>query len=540
MGKANGMKEQMKRNKYLIYALFLVLSLCLCACVADFAKKEEERTEQAESGKKKKKEKKKGKEKRKDKKREDQGNKGTGKGSEKEGKDEESFPEEKESAESKEEEPREILPPNSSQNEGNTMGNLLSYARMVRSGDVLYFRNPFDNERLYSLDASGRLELLMDQNFVKDMHVLGGCIYFANTSPGDVSGLVFEDRNLYCFDTAGGALKKLTNLHFQGEGAWLSFDAVCRNKAYFSYYDGSRPGYVIASVSLDTRKQEELAFIEADQTAGNPCLNIVENSLYYLDKSGLKCLDLNAKSTVLAVPGLRCENYLIYDGYMYYTSSEEGSGRASLHRAALSGEEDVILYGGGGAKDWVSSIQPNIYKNRLYFLAKSADERRGELYACALDGSGLEQISGRANWFNILDDRIYYRFTDYHDMEISRREPIYYVDLNRRNPAAKERGKKNTDSPEYEAHALFDSSVFNKDWVVMGNAWYCYDKNGNFLRNAWNETDGLWRYLGPDGRMMTDAWVEGKYYVGSDGVMMTDAWIEGRYYVGKDGVWVPR
>ncbi|MDO4789243.1 MAG: hypothetical protein Q4A19_08815 [Johnsonella sp.] len=40
--------------------------------------------------------------------------------------------------------------------------------------------------------------------------------------------------------------------------------------------------------------------------------------------------------------------------------------------------------------------------------------------------------------------------------------------------------------------------------------------------------------------MMSDVWIEGKYYVGSDGVMLTDTWIEGRYYVGKDGVWVPR
>ena len=122
-------------------------------------------------------------------------------------------------------------------------------------------------------------------------------------------------------------------------------------------------------------------------------------------------------------------------------------------------------------------------------------------------------------------------------------------------------------------------------WVKSGNAWYLYNQNGTLVRNAW--AGNYW--LGADGRMATNAWVDGgRYYVGSngawvkgaqnqtaantieqgwtkegnawyfynrgkvvanawignywlgaDGRMATNAWVDGgRYYVGSDGAWV--
>ena len=54
-------------------------------------------------------------------------------------------------------------------------------------------------------------------------------------------------------------------------------------------------------------------------------------------------------------------------------------------------------------------------------------------------------------------------------------------------------------------------------WVKSGNTWYFYNKNGTLARNAW----------------------AGNYWLGADGKMVTNAWVDnGRYYVGKDGAWV--
>ena len=122
-------------------------------------------------------------------------------------------------------------------------------------------------------------------------------------------------------------------------------------------------------------------------------------------------------------------------------------------------------------------------------------------------------------------------------------------------------------------------------WVKSGNAWYLYNQNGTLVRNTW--AGNYW--LGADGRMATNAWVDGgryyvesngawvkgaqnqaatntinqgwtkvgnawyfynhgkvvanawigNYWLGADGKMAINAWVDGgRYYVGTDGSWV--
>ena len=54
-------------------------------------------------------------------------------------------------------------------------------------------------------------------------------------------------------------------------------------------------------------------------------------------------------------------------------------------------------------------------------------------------------------------------------------------------------------------------------WVQSGSSWYFYNNQGNGVRNAW----------------------QGNYWLGADGKMMTDAWVDNdRYYVGSNGAWV--
>ena len=132
------------------------------------------------------------------------------------------------------------------------------------------------------------------------------------------------------------------------------------------------------------------------------------------------------------------------------------------------------------------------------------------------------------------------------------------------------------------------AAVQKQGWVQNGGSWYFYNQNGTLARNAWS--GNYW--LGADGKMVTNAWVDnGRYYVGADGAwvkgaekpaapkpvvaqkqgwvqsggawyfynqgqivrnawvgsywlgadgkMATSAWVDnGRYYVGENGVWV--
>ena len=62
-----------------------------------------------------------------------------------------------------------------------------------------------------------------------------------------------------------------------------------------------------------------------------------------------------------------------------------------------------------------------------------------------------------------------------------------------------------------------NDALVAQGWVKSGNTWYFYNQNGTLARNVW----------------------AGNYWLGADGKMVTNAWVDnGRYYVGKDGAWV--
>ena len=115
-------------------------------------------------------------------------------------------------------------------------------------------------------------------------------------------------------------------------------------------------------------------------------------------------------------------------------------------------------------------------------------------------------------------------------------------------------------------------------WIQSGSTWYHYNSQGQMEKNKW--VGNYW--LGSDGRMATNSWVDnnkyyvgadgfwvkdaqrpgwaqksgswyhydnkgnltknawvGDYWLGSDGRMATNSWVDnGRYYVGPSGAWV--
>ena len=63
-------------------------------------------------------------------------------------------------------------------------------------------------------------------------------------------------------------------------------------------------------------------------------------------------------------------------------------------------------------------------------------------------------------------------------------------------------------------------AVKKTGWTQTSDTWYLYDNQGNLVKNAWS--GNYW--LGSDGKMVTNSWVDGgKYYVGSDGKWVKDA-----------------
>ena len=298
---------------------------------------------------------------------------------------------------------------NTAVNDGNLVGNMVCYGRMVNNGDVYYFRNPKDQERIYSVDMSGNVSRISGDIFMKDMHILNGNIYYANTTTGDQKDTNFTDRNLYRYSISTGENTRLTDLGFgTGDDSWLSFESLVDNYCYFSYSNGQDGIYHICRVNTDGQDFTELFTIPAGQNVGNPNVSVVDKRyVYFLTKDGFNYYDMETKQNTVAIPGFDCQNYIIYDGTLYYTEEDP-----YLRSSDLAGGNQKIVYDGSGLGFAADSVQFNIYENTLYVLEKSNAQKMGSLKKMNIDGSNVVDIAEDINWFNIVNGNVFLRYWD--------------------------------------------------------------------------------------------------------------------------------
>ena len=294
-------------------------------------------------------------------------------------------------------------------NDGNLVGNMVCYGRMVNNGDSYYFRNPKDQERIYSVDMSGNVRRISGDIFMKDMHILNGNIYYANTTMGDQEDINFTDHNLYRYSINTGENTKLTNLDFGvGDDSWLSFESLVDNYCYFSYSNGQDGIYHICRVDISGLNFSELFTIPSGQNVGNPNVSVVDKRyVYFLTKEGFNCYDMESKQNTVVIPGFDCQNYIIYNGTLYYTETDP-----YLRSSDLKGENQKIVYDGSGLGFEADSVQFNIYENTLYVLEKSYGQRMGSLKKMDIDGSNVVDIAEDINWFNIVNGNVFLRYWD--------------------------------------------------------------------------------------------------------------------------------
>ena len=298
---------------------------------------------------------------------------------------------------------------NTAVNDGNLVGNMVCYGRMVNNKDEYYFRNPKDQERIYSVDMAGNVKKISGDIFMKDMHMLDGVIYYANTTVGDQKDNNFTDRNLYKYSTYTGENTKLTDLGFgTGDDSWLSFESLVDNYCYFSYSNGVDGIYHIVRVKTDGSDLTELFTIPAGQNVGNPNVSVVDRKyVYFLSKDGLNCYDIESKQNKIAIPNFDCQNYFIYDGTIYYTEEDP-----YLRSCDLSGGNQRTVYDGSKLGFNVDSVQFNIYENTLYVLEKSYEQKMGSLKKMNIDGSNVVDIAEDIKWFNIVNGNVFLRYWD--------------------------------------------------------------------------------------------------------------------------------
>ena len=375
---------------------------------------------------------------------------------------------------------------NTAVNDGNLVGNMVCYGRMVNNKDEYYFRNPKDQERIYSVDMAGNVKKISGDIFMKDMHMLDGVIYYANTTVGDQKDNNFTDRNLYKYSTYTGENTKLTDLGFgTGDDSWLSFESLVDNYCYFSYSNGADGIYHIARVKTDGSDLTELFTIPAGQNVGNPNVSVVDRKyVYFLSKDGLNCYDMESKQNKIAIPNFDCQNYFIYDGTIYYTEEDP-----YLRSCDLSGGNQRTVYDGSKLGFNVDSIQFNIYNNTLYVLIKSYDQHMGSLKRMNLDGSNVADIAEDIKWFNIVNGNVFLRYwdgkskpdTELYTYNIAANTPIgqlvnFDAAMNNAKPQVSTQGMQKVGTEK-------DDNYYMKKYAPVINEWKQVISSGSLLDN---------------------------------------------------------
>ena len=139
----------------------------------------------------------------------------------------------------------------------------------------------------------------------------------------------------------------------------------------------------------------------------------------------------------------------------------------------------------------------------------------------------------------------------------------YYVgadgswDKNAKKPEEKKQGWKKEGNSWYYYHegqmvknAWLGSYWLGSDGKMATNAWvdndryyvgangvWEKDKKKEEKKQGWKKENNVWYYYNEDGSLARNKWA-GNYWLGADGKMVTNAWVDnGRYYVGSNGAW---
>ena len=73
--------------------------------------------------------------------------------------------------------------------------------------------------------------------------------------------------------------------------------------------------------------------------------------------------------------------------------------------------------------------------------------------------------------------------------------------------------------------SAFCAQAADIGWVTEDGTWRYKDASGNYVTNTWKTSGGSSFYLGSDGKMTVNQWIDDEYYVNDSGAMVKNSWI---------------
>lgn len=255
---------------------------------------------------------------------------------------------------------------------GNTSGNLMNKGMFAEHNGKIYFSNPYDGDKLYSMNSDCTNIKKLSDDSVSYINVTDNYVFYVrNNFDKDNAGMIFRGQ-LY------GVIRSKLN----GKNAKaltvdvISTMALIGNRVYYGSYDNGK-----IQTMYTTIDKKETAAIKNTQL---PLYSIDDNKLYYSGTDGehnihsynlatgftdtllegntylasvnddiLYYLDMAnnyALTTYDMITGVttvlyddRCINYNIYDDVIFFQTEDDSN---ALHRMNTDGTNDTIIASG--------------------------------------------------------------------------------------------------------------------------------------------------------------------------------------------------
>lgn len=284
---------------------------------------------------------------------------------------------------------------------GNTPGNLYNEGLYCEYDGTVYFANPSDSDKLYSMDADGGNLKKLSDDIVSFLNADEHYIYYVRNNPGssgDFSYLNINTNSLCRIDRNG---RKDSVLILDSDPCLYA--SLVGDYIYYLHY-GESSGTTLYKVKIDGSDQQQVA----DQPYFT--CSALGQYLYYngVNREHYIWRRNTADDSTGMIYGGNCWMPTVADETTAYFMDCDNN--YAVAKVDLSTGEKTIL-----CKDRVDWY--NVFGNYIYF--QRSDKENPALCRMRTDGSEYEELV-RGNHMNINATSTYVYFRDFHSIQTYR------------------------------------------------------------------------------------------------------------------------
>ena len=261
---------------------------------------------------------------------------------------------------------------------GNTAGNLNNGGTFCEDNGILYFSNPYDGNKLYSMNSDCTNAKKLVDDYVASINVHGNFIYYVkNNTIGSAANVALSN-----------GLTGVFRCNLDGKNVVSLYDnyskiiSLCGNYIYYQHND-NKTAASLYKIKIDKSDNKLISKVDYNPSS------YYNGTIYFSsikDNHNIYTLDTKTNSISTYYTG----NTSLTDmegTYLYYIDLDKGS---SLVRLNTVNKTVELLVSG-------HCLNYNVYGNKIFFL-KDGDD--AGLYRMNIDGSNLELIAS-GNFNNI-------------------------------------------------------------------------------------------------------------------------------------------